>query len=100
MRKAEAIALLLSHADDLRQAGVAHVSLFGSVARDEAQPDSDIDLVLAGPAERPMTLFSMARAKALRERILGRGVDLTYRQGLDIAPEVLARIRADLIPVF
>ena len=100
MRKAEAIALLLSHADDLRQAGVAHVSLFGSVARDEAEPSSDIDLVLAGPPERPMTLFSMARAEALLERILGRGVDLTSRQGLDNAPEFRERIQPDLIPVF
>ena len=79
---------------------MAHVSLFGSVARDEAQPESDIDPVLAGPPERPMTLFSMARAEALLESIQRRGVDLTSRQGLDKAREFLARIRADLIPVF
>lgn len=47
-----------------------------------------------------MTLFSMARAEGLLERILGRGVDRTSRQGLDNAPEVLARVQADLIPVF
>ena len=47
-----------------------------------------------------MTLFSMAWAEALLERILGRGVDLPSRQGLDNAPKFRARIQADLIPVF
>jgi predicted nucleotidyltransferase len=100
MLRADAIALLLSHADELRAAGVAHVSLFGSVARDEADDTSDVDLILAGPPERPMTLFSMARAETLLERILGRQVDLTARQGLDTAPEFRERIACDLVPVF
>ena len=82
MRRSEAIELLLSHADDLRAAGVAHVSLFGSLARDQLGPRSDIDLVLDGRADRPMTLFSMARAEALLEGIFRRSVDLTARQGL------------------
>ena len=100
MRGTDAIALLLSHADELRAAGVAHVSLFGSVARDESGPDSDIDLVLGGPPEHPMTLFSMARAEAMLERIFGRKVDLTARQGLDNAPAFKRRIAHDLVSVF
>ena len=44
-------------------------------------PRSDIDLVLDGPPDRPMTLFSMARAGALLEGIIRRSVDLTARQG-------------------
>lgn len=100
MRKTDIISLLLSHADEIRAAGVAHVSLFGSVARDEAGPESDVDLVVAGPPERPMTLFSMARAEAVLERILGCTVDLTAQQGLDRAVEFRRRISEDLVPVF
>ena len=100
MRRAEAIALILSHADALRAAGVAHVSLFGSVARDEAGPASDIDLVVGGPPERPMTLFTMARADALLEGILGQEVDLTSQQGLDHAVAFRERIEGDLVSVF
>ena len=100
MRKIDVIALLRSHADELRSAGVAHVSLFGSVARDEGGPDSDVDLVVAGPPERPMTLFGMARAEAVLEQILGRPVDLTAQQGLERAAEFHRRIATDLIPVF
>jgi predicted nucleotidyltransferase len=97
MLRADAIALLLSHADEFRSAGVAHVSLFGSVARDEAGDTSDVDLVLDGPPERPMNLFSMARAERLLERILGRRVDLTARQGLDNAPDFRERVVCDIV---
>jgi predicted nucleotidyltransferase len=61
MRRSDAIALLLAHADELGSAGVAHVALFGWVARDSAGPSSDVDLGLPGPPGRPMTLFSRAR---------------------------------------
>lgn len=100
MRKCDAIALLLSHADTLRAAGVAHVSMFGSLARDELGPESDIDLVVAGSPERPMTLFGMARAEAVLEAIFHRRVDLTAQQGLDNAPNFKSRIAADMTDVF
>jgi len=100
VRKTDAIALLLSHADEIRAAGVAHVSLFGSIARDEGGPASDIDLVVGGPPERPMTLFSMARAQAVLERIFRREVDLTSQQGLDSAERLKERIARDLVSVF
>lgn len=100
MRRTEVIALLLSHADELRAAGVAHVSLFGSVARDEGGSHSDIDLIVGGPPERPMTLFSMARTEALLERIFGRRIDLTSQQWLDRADGLREHIARDLVSVF
>lgn len=96
VRKTDVIALLLSHADDLRAAGVAHVSLFGAVAGDGAGPDSDVGLVVGGPPERPMTLFGMARAEAALERLLGRPVDLTSQQGVERAADLRWRIADDL----
>jgi predicted nucleotidyltransferase len=100
VRKIDVIAILQSHADELRAAGVAHVSLFGSIARDEAGPESDVDLVIAGPPERPMTLFGLARAEAVLEPMLGRKVDLTAQQGLDRAVDFRRRITGDLVPAF
>ena len=100
MHKTDIIALLLSHVDELRAAGVTHVSLFGSVARDEDGPDSDVDMIVGGPPQHPMTLFSMARAEAALERILGRSVDLTSQQSLERASEFQRRIAGDLTPVF
>ena len=41
----EVIRTLRAHESELRRAGVRRLSLFGSVARGDARPDSDIDLV-------------------------------------------------------
>jgi predicted nucleotidyltransferase len=39
-------ALLAAHAGELRALGVLSLDLFGSVARGEARPDSDVDLLV------------------------------------------------------
>ena len=46
MTRDRAIAVLRAHEQELRRAGVASLSLFGSVARDEVTPASDIDLAV------------------------------------------------------
>ncbi len=46
MTKQEAIAVLLQHRDELKSRGVRHAALFGSVARGEARPDSDLDILI------------------------------------------------------
>jgi predicted nucleotidyltransferase len=44
--RAEALAKLRTHRDDLRAMGIQHVAIFGSTARDEATPTSDLDLAV------------------------------------------------------
>ena len=70
------IATLRAHATELRQAGIRHVGLFGSLARGEATADSDIDLVVElDPAAR----IGLIRLTGLERRLaelLGRAVDL------------------------
>jgi hypothetical protein len=46
MNRDDAIALLRTHEPELRAAGIESVSIFGSVARGEATPGSDLDLVV------------------------------------------------------
>jgi predicted nucleotidyltransferase len=43
---------------DLRARGVTHAALFGSVARGEERPDSDIDIMVEIASDRQMDLFS------------------------------------------
>ena len=45
MRRDEALATLRAHEAELRRAGVIALSLFGSVARDDAGEASDVDLL-------------------------------------------------------
>lgn len=74
MQRNEALAILASHQDELRSLGVKSLALFGSVARDEAGPDSDVDLLVE--FENPVGLFAFARLQRHLEELLGREVDL------------------------
>jgi predicted nucleotidyltransferase len=65
MRRDEAIAKLKKTEPVLRSFGVAALYLFGSHARDEASPDSDVDVFfdVARRGLRPASLYgSLPRA--------------------------------------
>ena len=65
---------LRAHEPELRRLGISRLSLFGSVARGEAGPDSDIDL--AAELERPMGLFRYSALVDDIEDMLGKRIDL------------------------
>ncbi|MEI9904018.1 MAG: nucleotidyltransferase family protein [Asticcacaulis sp.] len=44
MKRDAVLTTLRSHEAELKRLGVGHLYLFGSVARDEATPESDVDL--------------------------------------------------------
>ena len=46
MDRDQVIGILRSHETELRAAGVEHLRLFGSVARGEQTPESDVDIAL------------------------------------------------------
>lgn len=80
MTRNEILTRLRTHEAELRQAGVLSLSLFGSAARDEADENSDVDL-LVRLDERPGQggFGHFGRIDALQKRlsaILGRPVDL------------------------
>ena len=76
MDRDHVIASLKAHERELRAAGVIQLSLFGSVARGDARPDSDVDLaVRLDPAHR----YDLFRFYGLAERLeslLNAKVDL------------------------
>jgi predicted nucleotidyltransferase len=80
MRRDRALAILGAHREELRRLRVRSLALFGSVARDEAQSDSDVDLLVE--LERPAGLFALARLQRYLEQILECRVDLVTRNGL------------------
>ena len=77
------------------QHGVAKVSLFGSWARGEQTPDSDIDLLVEKGALRGLEVFSFQRE--LSER-LGRDVDLVTSGG--VTPRLGKRIEQDEVVLY
>lgn len=93
MRRDEALKLLAEHREELAELGVTSLALFGSVARDEARPDSDVDLLVE--VRRPMGLFELGGIQVRLEEILGRRVDLVTLRGLK--PRYRERIVPDLV---
>lgn len=80
MMRDEALRIISEHEGEIRAHGVARLSLFGSVARDEASPESDIDLLVE--FDKPIGLFEFVDLKNYLESILGRQVDLVSKNGL------------------
>ncbi len=93
MRRDEAQAILDAHAADLRARGVGRIALFGSVARDEAGPDSDIDLLVDYRRDRPPSPLDRLDLRAHLNDLFGRPVDLVNRAALD--PLLKERIEAE-----
>jgi predicted nucleotidyltransferase len=64
--------------------GVEELALFGSVARGEDTPESDLDLLVrfAEPPRRPLSLITWGRLERELEKRCGRKVDLVSARGL------------------
>ncbi|RFP65769.1 nucleotidyltransferase [Hymenobacter lapidiphilus] len=88
--KAEVIARLQQQREQLRALGVARLGLFGSFVRDEAGPESDVDL-LVDFAEGRKTFQGFFEVLDFLESLLGRDVELLTEPGLSkyIGPHIL-----------
>ena len=97
MDRSSAIAKLKEHEAELKQLGVEHLYLFGSTARGEAGPDSDVDLFFDYEKGK-LGLFQLMDVKERAASILGRKVDIMTRDSLH---KVLRdRIEAAAVLVF
>jgi hypothetical protein len=74
---------------------VRELSVFGSAARGELRPDSDIDLLVVFEAEASVGFLRLAEVAEALADLLGRHVDLVPKNGLKplLRPHVLAEAR-------
>jgi uncharacterized protein len=70
------IRTLRDHEAELKAAGILHLRLFGSAARNQASPDSDVDLMAEFDSTRRLTLLHMVRMENQLSDLLGAKVDL------------------------
>jgi predicted nucleotidyltransferase len=81
MNRTLALKLLTQHKPELaRRYGVVQLALFGSRARDEARPDSDIDVLVS--FDGPATSQRYFGVQFYLEDLLGQAVDLVTDKAL------------------
>ncbi len=82
----------------LRAQGVCALYVFGSVARGEAGPGSDIDLSFDIAPDAKLSLFDQAQMICDLTKALGTKVDLVPRRS--IHPYIRSKVEAEHIKVF
>jgi predicted nucleotidyltransferase len=95
---AAVMATLREHAPKLRNRGVDHLYIFGSVARGDATVDSDIDLVIEVDPDSSFSLVTLGSLTADVEEWLDHKVDLGERSML--RPSLRADFERDSVRVF
>lgn len=68
-----------------RRFGIRKLAFFGSVLRDDFQPQSDVDVLVEFEPERDrkLTYFTLGRLQLELEQLLDRRVDLALANALD-----------------
>lgn len=82
----------------LRALGATSLYLFGSVARDEAGPSSDLDLFIDYDAGQKFSLVDLAGLKLFLEDELSANIDVTTRNSLH--PRLRRKIEDTAIRIF
>jgi hypothetical protein len=97
--RARVLRILREHEAELRAQGVTRLRLFGSMARGDARPDSDVDLIAEIDRSRSFSLLDLVGLQDFLRDLLDRKVDV----GTTVAkmrPRMRQRFEADAIEVF
>jgi|SRR4051812_6214047 predicted nucleotidyltransferase len=98
MNKDDVIAALRSHQAELNSAGVLSLSVFGSVARGEAGPESDVDLNAHLDRNKRISLFEAVEIENRLSEILGSKADLSIAGTLK--PDIQERFDREAVVAF
>jgi predicted nucleotidyltransferase len=82
MNRDDILATLRDHEQALRLRGVAHAALFGSVARGDDTPTSDIDIMVEIAPDAPVGVFEYVGITQYIEELFPSRVDVANREGL------------------
>ena len=99
MKRDEAIRIIRKHRATLENVGVAHAYLFGSVARDEATSDSDVD-VMIDVAYEPFSMLKVIHVKKTLKDLFNKNVDVVVRADALVEGKKLNVAAKEAIGVF
>ena len=98
MNKDAIIARLKENETALRARGIAHAALFGSCARGDARPDSDIDILIEMEPDTVRDVYDYVALKSFVAALFEGPVDVVGRDFLK--PLVKAPAEADALYAF
>ena len=98
MNTSEIIAGLADCSNALRAEGVEHLAIFGSRARGDERPDSDLDVLVDIAPDARFSLINLSGVALLIEDKTGLPTQIVLRRAAP--PEFIARISDDLVQVF
>ncbi len=98
MDKRDAIKVLRRHQADLRARGIIHAALFGSVARGETGPKSDLDILIELDSKLKLDVFAYAGLKRYVAELFNGPVDVVNKDALK--PYLRQPVSADAVYAF
>jgi predicted nucleotidyltransferase len=98
MNSSDAIKTLRRSEQALRQRGVMHAALFGSVARGDYREDSDIDIMVEIDPDARLTVFDYVDLKEYISGLFEAPVDVVNRDALK--PHIQPAAPADAVYAF
>lgn len=98
MTRDRIVAAIKAHRSELSRRGVRPLALFGSAARDEARPDSDVDVMVDLDPVAKVDLFDLMDLRGYLADLLHSRVDLVVRDSLK--PGLRERTLRDAVHVF
>lgn len=98
MQREELIGKLLSIQPALEAEGVKHMALFGSRARGDHMPQSDIDILLDVERDTRFSILNLVGVEHLVKDAVGVTANAVLERSLDEAFQ--ASIRPDVLKIF
>ena len=93
------LALLRAQEPELRALGVKRLRLFGSVARGEPGPESDVDLLAEIDHSSRFSLLDLVGLQRDLAELIGRNVEIATAVE-EMRPRIRRRVEADAIEIF
>jgi predicted nucleotidyltransferase len=98
MKLDEVLALLRSAEYELRARGVRHAGVFGSTARGDNRPDSDVDVLVDFEPTAHVTIYDYVSIRNDIAKLLRQSVDVIDSKGLK--PHLREPVTRDLVYAF
>jgi predicted nucleotidyltransferase len=99
MHRDEIVSRLKQAEPALRARGVAALFLFGSAARDEARPDSDVDVFVDPASDEHFGFLAFMDAYETIKQAVG-GADIGYSTREGLSPYIRTNVEHEAIRIF